>query len=367
MALGREDATRIVRFCLAGEGWGSAVREEDVCTLKLVLTGGEHAETHRFEGPTFEAAFRDACSAGVLKRSCVDKQIAFLARTTAPGAAVPFNDVGGASGTVVPGGLFSAIAGLVSTIVHETQRERGISSLYAASGGRLFARELTSQWRATDRRRRELVAFREPRKGAPAVPARVAGRLEDASQLLDVVMATRDGVEGLRTIPVEIIETYSRMNGELLRIVDDVAGMVAEPEHRPAVLAWTALLYAKEKTGIERAQLVSAFERDRYFDGQYQAVLGLIAARQSYLHLFAIAAPPPFGKITRERLAGEAAEDVERMERTALLRREGGFGVDPLAWFAAMTRQMDLLSEAEAKVRAILNGGAPSPASVKNV
>jgi hypothetical protein len=356
MALGREDATRIVRFCLAGEGWGSAIREEDVCTIKLVLTGGDQAETHRFDGPTFEAAFREACSAGVLKRSCVDKQIAFLSRTMSPGPAVAFNDVGGASGAPLPGGLFAAIAALVSTIVHETQRERGISSLYAASGGRLFGRELTNQWRATDRRRRELTVFREPRKGAAGVPARVANRLGDAGQLLDAVIATRDRVEGLRTIPVEIIETYSRMNGELLRIVDDVAAMVAEPEHRPSVLAWTALLYAKEKTGIERAQLASAFERDRYFDGQYQAVLGLIAARQSYLHLFAIAAPPPFGKVTRERLVAEAAEDVERMERIALLRREGGFGVDPLAWFAAITRQMDLLSEAEAKVRASLSG-----------
>ena len=47
---------------------------------------------------------------------------------------------------------------------------------------------------------------------------------------------------------------------------------------------------------------------------------------------------------------------LERMERIALVRREGGFGVDPLAWFAAITRQMDLLSEAEAKVRASLSG-----------
>jgi hypothetical protein len=174
-------------------------------------------------------------------------------------------------------------------------------------------------------------------------------------------------VEGLRTIPSRIIETYSRMNGELLRIVDDVAGMVAEPEHRPAVLAWTALLYAKEKTGIERAQLVSAFERDRYFDGQYQAVLGLIAARPSYLHLFAIAAPPPFGKITRERLAGEAAEDVERMERFALLRREGGFGVESPVLVRGDDPPDGPASEAEAKVRATLSGSAPSPASVKNV
>jgi hypothetical protein len=144
------------------------------------------------------------------------------------------------------------------------------------------------------------------------------------------------------------------MNSEILRIVDDLAALVVEPVQRPAVLAWTALLHAKEKTGIERAQLATAFERDRYFEGQYQAVLGLIAARQSYLHLFAVAAPPPTGKEMRERLEAGIAGDVERMERIALTCRDGGFGVDPVAWFAAISRQVDLLGEAETAVRASL-------------
>ncbi len=39
MALGRDEATQIVRFCLAGDGWGTCLYEGDAHILKLVLTG----------------------------------------------------------------------------------------------------------------------------------------------------------------------------------------------------------------------------------------------------------------------------------------------------------------------------------------
>jgi hypothetical protein len=351
MALGRDETTRIVRFCLAGDGWGSAVYEDEACVLKLVLTGSDRAETCRFEARDFEGTLQQAVAAGVLKGGCVEKQIAFFRRTSETGGSNKTRPDGAASnGTSV----FPAVAALVSALVHETQLERGISSLYTASGGRLFARELNEQWRATDRRREELAAFRD--RPANGLPRGIERKLGDARDLVDSVTASRDKVEHLRTIPTEIIETYSQMNSEILRIVDDVAALVVEPIQRPAVLAWTALLHAKEKTGIERAQLASAFERDRYFDGQYQAVLGLIAARQSYLHLFTVAAPPPTGRVMRERLEAGVAGDVERMERIALTCRDGSFGVDPVAWFAAISQQVDLLGEVEASVRASLSG-----------
>jgi hypothetical protein len=350
MALGRDETTRIVRFCLAGDGWGSALYEDEACVLKLVLTGSERAETCRFEANDFEGALRQAVAAGVLKGACVEKQIAFFTRAagTTADAGKGRRDAATTNGAAV----FPAVAALVSALVHETQRERGISSLYSASKGRLFGRELAEQWRATDRRREELVAFRDRPEGR--MPRAIERRLGDAGDLVESVTASRERVESLRTIPTDIIDTYSRMNGEILRIVDDVASLVVEPIQRPAVLAWTALLHAKEKTGIERAQLASAFERDRYFDGQYQAVLGLIAARQSYLHLFAVAAPPPTGRVMRDRLEAGVAGDVERMERIALTHREGGFGVDPVAWFFAISQQVDLLAEVEASVRTSL-------------
>jgi hypothetical protein len=359
MALGREEATRILRFCLAGDGWGSATYEEDACVLKLVLNGPERAEACRFEGTTFEDALQQAVVAGVLKGSSVEKQIAFVARASPRERSEGASGEGGrgAAGGEGSAALFPAITAVISALIHETQRERGISSLYAASGGRLFGSELTEQWRATDRRWRELIAFRQ--RHWSRLPSAVVNQLASAEELLVAVVASRSRIEGLKVIPTDLIEAYSHMNGEILRVIDDLSFRVVEPLQRPTALAWMALLYAKEKTGIERAQLASAFERDRFFEGQYQSVLGLIAARNSYLHLFVAAAPPQTGALMREKLGSDVMGVVEHMERIALEHRDGGFGVDPTTWFTAMSRQMELLGDVESAVRVSLTHTAP--------
>jgi hypothetical protein len=356
MALGSGDATRILRFCLAGDGWGTATYEDGVCVLKMVLNRPDRAEPCQFEGDTFEEALWQSVDAGVLKRSSVEKQIAFLARSSAgeAGAKTPAEAARAPDRAVLDEeeALFPAMTAMVSALVNETQRERGMSSLYTASGGRLLAGELTEQWRRTDRRWRSLIAFRE-RHGAE-LPAVVAKQLAAAEELLADVVSSRGRIGALEVVPTELIDAYSRLNGEILSVIDDLSSRVVEPLQRPTALAWLALLYAKEKTGIERAQLASAFERNRFFDGQYQAVLGLIAARQSYLHLFAAAAPPPAGRLMREKLSAEVVEPVERMEEIALSHREGGFDIDPTTWFAAITQQMERLGEIESSVRVSL-------------
>jgi hypothetical protein len=353
MALGVDEATRIVRFCLAGDGWGTAAHEDDARVLRLVVNEAERARTFRFEASTFEQAFKLAIEAGVLKASNVQKQIAFLGRDAPRPRPGPADTTPEPPGEAATGPVsFHEATAIVSALVHETQRERGISSLYAASGGRLFGEELVAQWRVTERRRRALLAFLE--RCAARLPSAVAAQLGRARDLLGKIVAARGGIEKLKVPPNELIESYSRLNQELLRVIDNLLIGVVDPLQRPTALAWIALLYAKEKTGIERAQLVSAFERDRYFEGQYQSLPGLIAARESYLHLFAAAAPAPAGELLHEKLESETVSAVQEMERIALGHRRGGFGVDPTDWFSAISDQMDLYGDVESAVRGSL-------------
>lgn len=343
MALTVDEATRIVQFCLAGDGWGKASAEGDALAIHLMVNGAERAQPYEFRADSFEAALQAAVEAGVLKAAAVDKQIAFLRRTASrsgrgPGEAPRFHEA----------------TAVVSALIHETQRERGVSSLYAASGGRLFPRELALQWRNTDRRQAELAAFRERCEGQ--LPGAAAGRLTAAGEALAEVTVARAAVQSLKLRPADLIAAYTRVNREYLQAIDALLPTVTDPGQRATALAWIALLNAKEKTGIERAQLVAAFERDRYADGQYQAVLGLIAARDSYLHLFSDAAPAPARELLQEQLASEVAGAVRRMEEVALARRRGGFGVDPTDWFTAISAQIDRLAALEAAVRTSLAG-----------
>jgi hypothetical protein len=358
MALGVDEATRIVRFCLAGDGWGNAAYEGELRVIELLVNGALQAEPFRFEAETFEAALKLAVEAGVLKPEIVAKQIAFIRQTSAkepggrPRGAGPHPEPSDAAETRSGPVPFSEVTGILSALIHETQRERGISSLYAASGGRLFGEQLVGQWRVTERRRLALLAFQE--RFGDRLPPSATAQLGRAQALLCDAAAARVKIENLQIAPVDLIDAYSRLNRELLRVIDALLVTVVDPAQRPTALAWIALLNAKEKTGGERAQLVSAFERDRYFDGQYQSLLGLIAARESYLHLFSAAAPLTAGDLMHEKLESKTAGAVQKMERIALDHRRGGFGVDPTDWFEAISDQIDFFGDVEAAVRSSL-------------
>jgi hypothetical protein len=357
MSLARDDATRIVRFCLAGVGWGSALHEDDLCVLKIARTGPAGAEVQRFEADSFEGALRKAAAAGTLKSSCLEKQISFLARSLPESRPEAGDDLAAQPLRPDPASeaLFPTMTATISALVHETQRERGTSSLYLSSGGRLFAEELRRQWRVTDARRADLAHFRQ--RQTFGLPPTLVRRLDRAEDMLATLDAGRCEVESLQVTAAQVIDRYSNTNEELLSVIDAMAQGSVVTALRPTALAWMALLYAKERTGMERAQLASAFTRDRYFDGQHATVSALIASSDSYLHLFRAAAPGPAGELLRQNLLSEVASAVSEMERVALSKRDGGFGIDPTAWFTNISLKMDLLGDVESAIRDSLSRG----------
>jgi hypothetical protein len=353
MSLAREDATRIGRFCLAGGGWATAVEEEGRCVLRIGRSVTSGTEVRNFEGATYEEALRHAANAGVLKSTCVEKQISFLARALPERnpEVTPEALMVGSPARVTE--LFPLLTCAISALVHDTQVERGTSSLFLSSGGRLFGDELRKTWRNTDARRQEFARLCDRRVSGVA-PA-LSRRLERAGTMLDEIEARRSEVAFLGTTPSAVIERYSTANSELLAVIDSLAssGRV-DGTLQPTALAWMVLLHAMEKTGIERAHLSAAFSWDRFGEGQHAAVAGLIAARESYLHVFAAAAPRSVGELLRDALKSEVESAVSEMERVALDHREGGFGIDPAAWFASATRKIDLLGQIESAIRASL-------------
>jgi methyl-accepting chemotaxis protein len=339
---------------MAGNGWGVATRDDDVCVVKVVHANPIDGEADRFEGVTFEDALRAAADAGRLKASCLEKQISFLARSL-PDHAGGEPDVARETESTAAraeGRLFPTIATVISALVHETQRERGTSSLYASSEGRLFGPELKQQWRRTDERRAEMMAFRD--SNPAGLPRALASRLDRTEEMLGKLVEARNRVEALAVGVPQVIDRYTTVNIELLGIVDELAGRAAMARARFPALAWMALLHAKEKTGVERAQLSSAFAWDHFVDDQHAVISGLIAARHSYLHLFSVAAPQLARELMQRMLKSPVEQAVVDMERVALDHREGGFGVDPAAWFTLISRKIDAFTEVEAAVRVSL-------------
>jgi hypothetical protein len=346
MPLSSSTAARILRFCLGADDSGSATsRPDGSCVVTVALSQSSY-EVLTFVGASFEEALRAAAAGGAVKAACIDKQIAFLARR--PPSDEPIapllivNAGGGHAASAQATSRFLELTDAVGALVHETQRERGMSTLFVGSGGRLLRTDLREQRRQTDRRHQALTALLDE---AAAAPPPVRRRLERAETLLSAVNPLRAGIEdGVVTSPL-VIETFTAVNAELLAAIDAFMAASALDTDRSSALACVALLHAKEKTGIERAQLSSAFVEDRFTSSQRLAVAALIAAQSSYLHIFSTVAPRPAEQLLRRTLASPEAADVKRMESVVYGEDEHGFGIDPSSWFASITRKIDMLGD----------------------
>ena len=359
MFLSRPDAASILRFCLGADDSGKvAERADGTCTVTIALCRSSY-EVTVFEGATFDEALRRAAAAGLLKAACIDKQIAFLARRAAAAGtggeteetvpALPAEVAAHASRATTQ---FAEMTDVISALLHETQRERGISTLFVGPHGLLFGNELCAQWRRTDQQR---AALRDVARDAVAgAPPAVQRRMERAQALLASVGIIRGEIEERAAGAARVIEVYSAVNAELLGAIDAfmVAGVFGA--QRSSALACVCLQYAKEKTGIERAQLADAFSEDRFAQGQRLSVAALIAAQSSYLHIFSAGAPRAAEQLLRRTLASPAAAEVKRMESVVFTDCDRGFGIDASAWFTAMSRKIDMLADVSSTAIAML-------------
>jgi hypothetical protein len=345
MPLAQVDAVRILRFCLAADDSGSAtVGADGECRITVALCRSSY-EVRTFDGATFEEALRRAGSAGVLKAACVDKQIAFLARrdpadeAPTPTPTPPVESNAALSAAESP---FLAFTDAVHALLHETQRERGLSTMFVASRGRLPGPELLRQRSRVDTQRTVLARVL---RDAKETPASVHHRVDRANTLLGQLGATRAGIDDLVMTAAQEIAFYSNVNVELLAALDAfvVTGVSGPP--RSGALACVALLYAKEKAGVERAQLTDAFLEDRFSEGQRLSVAALIAAQASYLHIFSAAAPRAADQLLRRTLASPEASEVQRMESVVYGADNAGFGIDASTWFAMISRKIDMLGD----------------------
>jgi hypothetical protein len=400
VALAEKEAQSILSFCADGKQ-GRAATENQRCVVHLHSGGRDW----RFEAPSFEDALKSAADSGLLRRSCIEKQIAFWGRNAERPkdaiARVLMSELGPGRGRLVEQELAARVgrplseltpdetdnvaaaaeivlglrmnaqealsmarriaeaarnaqflspaspslvfelARRIARLVHETQKERGTTAVFLGCEGARFVSELAAQRGETDRWVEDLGTF----IGTPADwPPAVESRLGALPTVAATLASLREAADSRETSPHAVIVAYTELNVTLLEVIDAIA--VDGPERlRVLGVAFTSLMWAKENTGRERAQLAVAFGKDRFAPGQLFAVGSLFGAQESFFRLFSTAAPREIVSALQERLAGPPMREVQRLEEIALSRLDGGFGVDPAHWFEAMSRKVDLIGE----------------------
>ncbi len=246
-------------------------------------------------------------------------------------------------------------------LLHETQKERGATALYLASGGTTFGDELRAQHATTDGPRQEFLDYLEENRNA--LPEELLTFADQVVADLDQLDGQRQTILAVQMTGGEAIPWYTGLNGKNIDAIAAGARTATDAKLRGEVDAYIALLQAKERAGIERAQLSGAFTNDAWGDGQYATVLSLIAQQAAFLSVYEDLAPPDMLEFFEARQDNPVVAEVAEYEQVAIASPNGGFGIDGTEWFATMTERINLLKEVEDHIAADLIAGADSAAS----
>jgi methyl-accepting chemotaxis protein len=236
----------------------------------------------------------------------------------------------------------------VGNLVHELQKERGMTAGFIGSRGVKFSREVEPQRRETDRAlaeyERMLAGMDQRGFGADFVKG-----LDEASANLQRLRDVRQAITSLSIASSEAVAWYTRTIASLLNLTARIANMSTEAQISRQAAAYANLLQAKERAGIERAVLTDAFAADQFTPQSYTRYLGNAAEQGTYFAVYESLASADDIAFLRDKTAGQVAQEVERLKKQAEDRaRQTSLGrVNPDEWFAAATSRIDLLKEVE--------------------
>ncbi len=235
----------------------------------------------------------------------------------------------------------------ISALVHELQKERGMTAGYLASSGQKFAKRIVGQYRLSDARLQKLRRFTNSDK-LVTLPSTIRTRIKQIQGELARIPALRSKVRKLAIDPAKAIATYTSLNAKLLDTIAYIAHSGNNAYVTRELIAYDDFLHAKERAGIERAVLSAVFAKDVFLPGFFVKFINLKSQQEAYLHAFELSAPQKLVAIYKSKIQDPSFTQVAKMEQIAIDKaKEGGFGIDASVWFDTITKKINVLKEIE--------------------
>lgn len=221
-------------------------------------------------------------------------------------------------------------------VVHELQKERGMSAGFLGSSGKNFSDTLPQQRQAVDA---ALNRFQSQRSNVA---------LAQISQKIKQLPAIREQVSQLKISTTQQVSFYTDLIAALLKVVDEISLHSQNAEIALQTNAYAAFLQNKERMGLERAILSNVFAQNQFTPATLQQFMSLLSAQHSYLERFSAVATPAQQALLNRTLNQPVMKKVEQYEQLALKQMStGNFNVNPEKWFALSTEKIELLKQGE--------------------
>ena len=239
------------------------------------------------------------------------------------------------------------IDAMISKVVHELQKERGMSAGFIASRGKKFQNKLPQQREIADK---AVAKLKETTAELSDIDAAKVF-YHDVEQILERLQSVHDlrrDVDAKALSIDDVLQRYSNLTAALIKLIAKSSSLAPDAQLTRESLAYYNFLMAKERAGVERAiGSVTALE-DNFIGDDKEKLANLISAENAYLDIFKTLADAESIKFFEEKMNAPSVKEVQRMRRVFLHAKEiGGFGVDAAVWFDTITKKINQLKKVE--------------------
>ena len=232
-------------------------------------------------------------------------------------------------------------------VVHELQKERGLSAGFINSKGSRFSDNLKTQHQLTNEKMSRLLEAMSRVDRSFAEP-RYVKLLETAAEPLSVLGKVREQISRLALEPSESFQFYSDLIAHLLEVTVRTGNQMPSSILSRLSNSKQALLYLKERNGQERALLTGAFSAGHLTPSQFNTFLGLLRDQANFQRITISYATPKQETLLRDTLSDPTAKEIGIIEQMVMNKganTELVYSAED--WFAKITAKIDLLRNVE--------------------
>jgi methyl-accepting chemotaxis protein len=245
----------------------------------------------------------------------------------------------------------------ISSFVHESQKERGMTATFIGTNGEKFVNQLPVQRDTTNDKLQQL-------KSAIATLNSSVNKentlefhqnLDNAMRKVEELEATRLKISNLSIQKSDAIAFYTQMNTAFLRTIASITKETRDANVVSNITAYVSFLNAKERMGIERAIATGSFASKKAPPEVKQKIASLIAQQNAFMQSYENIASEEMLNVFK-KIENESAFSEVDMMISILLKawKPEDFNIEASNFFEVITRKIELFKQVEDNIGKIL-------------
>jgi hypothetical protein len=227
-------------------------------------------------------------------------------------------------------------------LVHELQKERGMSAGFIGSKGNNFASVLKNQRAVADKEINNLKTFMVDTNYHEHTNKTTQQLFTSLRQLQTI----RQQVDSLNITLPNALRYYTGNNLLILDLNGHLASELEEVSSSERFLTLYNIAYAKEQAGIERAVLNNVFASGTFTSALFSSYIELVTKQETYIKSAYTVATSDYKKELDQFVQSKENREVQRY-RDIAENTDNGFNVEAKDWFSAATARINKLKSTE--------------------